>query len=125
MQIFYKNSTDENLSPLSIPNCGVKCSMENLFRIYEPILPTENFETECRLSLLSMTYKDADFKGLENSKSCLCIIQNSNKSIYCFIYLVSDYHRFDNDMSGYGNCNNIWNNNMEILHPESKSKMVL
>lgn len=72
--MFYKNTTNENLSPLNIPSCGVKCSVENFRRIYEAVIPTETFEKECQVSLMSMTY---DFRGLDGSK-------NDNSMKYCF-----------------------------------------
>lgn len=55
VQIFYKNTTTEELKPLNIPRCGPKCSLGQLNRIYETILPTRDFETECRLSRLTMS----------------------------------------------------------------------
>lgn len=50
MQIFYRNTNDENPPPLEIPFCGSKCSVEEFSSIYSDIIPTESFEDECELS---------------------------------------------------------------------------
>lgn len=50
LQIFYKNSTEiKNISPLNIPNCGEKCPLDDLYKLYEDVLPTEGYEEECEL----------------------------------------------------------------------------
>lgn len=50
LQIFYKNSTRiNNISPLDIPNCGTKCSLANLYKLYEEVLPTQSYDKECEL----------------------------------------------------------------------------
>lgn len=68
IQLFYKNTTDENLTPLTIPLCGPKCSLEKFRQIYEAIIPTAKYEKECQLSMLSMTYEEVDFQGFDSSK---------------------------------------------------------
>lgn len=65
IQLFYKNSTDENLVPLNIPSCGQKCSIEQFRKVYETIIPVDSFEKECKLSMLSMTYEEVDFHGVD------------------------------------------------------------
>lgn len=52
VEIYYKRDRGEDevpLKPLFIPNCGEKCPLEKLYEIYNDILPTQDFETECRL----------------------------------------------------------------------------
>lgn len=47
IQIFYRKSDVENLSPLNIPNCGTKCSLNRLYELYSDLIPGD-FETECK-----------------------------------------------------------------------------
>lgn len=47
VQLFYKNSTEATL--LEFPGCGTKCHLDDLYDIYEDILPTQSFEEECAL----------------------------------------------------------------------------
>lgn len=49
VQIFYKNTSDTNISALEIPYCGTKCPLDRLYHLYEDILPTQTFEEECKL----------------------------------------------------------------------------
>lgn len=50
LKIFYKNSSEiKNILPLTIPNCGEKCPLDDLNKIYEEVLPTDSFEDECEL----------------------------------------------------------------------------
>lgn len=52
IEIYYKRYRGEDLEPLeplSIPNCGKKCPLDRLYKIYRDILPTGDFDTECRL----------------------------------------------------------------------------
>lgn len=50
MQIFYRNSTEiPNPSALNIPGCGSKCELTKMYDLYHDILPTHDFEHECRL----------------------------------------------------------------------------
>lgn len=56
MEFFYKKNRGEDsepLEPLLIPNCGKRCPLEKLYEIYEEIIPVDDFETECRVSVLS------------------------------------------------------------------------
>lgn len=68
LQIFYKNSTIETLMPLNIPKCGILCPLSKMFELYRDVLPDGRFETECKLSLLSMTYEEADLNGFQIGK---------------------------------------------------------
>lgn len=65
IQIFYKNTTDETIPPLYIPSCGLKCPLDKFQSIYATIIPLKEFEFECRLSLLSMTYEEANLNPYE------------------------------------------------------------
>lgn len=49
MQILYRNTSDENPSPLEIPMCGTKCSIERFYEIYEEIIPTADIDEECQI----------------------------------------------------------------------------
>lgn len=48
VQIFFKNSASENLSPLNIPSCGTKCSVLKFRKIYASVIPTADHYTECQ-----------------------------------------------------------------------------
>lgn len=65
VKIFYRNTTDENLTPLNIPNCGPNCPLNKLFEIYKDVLPEDDFYTECKIPVLSMTYEEANLNGTE------------------------------------------------------------
>lgn len=83
IKIFYKNTTND-LSPMVIPGCGAKCLLEDFRRIYASVIPTEDFEKECELSLLSMSYEDVDFHGVDGSKRIIAkkVIHHSLKIIF-------------------------------------------
>lgn len=49
IQLFYKNSTDMNVAPLEIPDCGVKCTLPKLYELYADVLPTQEYDVECAL----------------------------------------------------------------------------
>lgn len=49
VQVFYRNSTETNISALEIPNCGAKCPLNKWYEVYKSILPTQTFEEECEL----------------------------------------------------------------------------
>lgn len=59
VQVFYKNTTAPTVEPMVIPQCGTSCALSRMYELYEPVLPGD-FEEECRLSMLAMTYEDAD-----------------------------------------------------------------
>jgi len=48
VQIFYRKSTAEDLTPIDIPNCGRKCPLNQLYELYKEVLPVD-FETECQV----------------------------------------------------------------------------
>lgn len=58
IQIFYKNTTETPM-PLNIPNCGYSCPLDQMYQLYANVLPGD-FNDECRLSMLAMTYEEAD-----------------------------------------------------------------
>lgn len=47
-QLFYRNSEEETLSPMDIPNCGEKCDLDKFYAEYSEIIPG-NYADECRL----------------------------------------------------------------------------
>ncbi|XP_031616331.1 lysosomal acid phosphatase-like [Contarinia nasturtii] len=49
IQIFYRKSDEEILLPLNIPNCGEKCSLDQLYKLYNDIIPDRDHDTECSL----------------------------------------------------------------------------
>ncbi|XP_049531866.1 prostatic acid phosphatase [Anopheles darlingi] len=59
VQVFYKNTTDDKPLLLPIPECGEQCPLDEMFKIYDDILP-KNWDSECELSLLSLSYVEAD-----------------------------------------------------------------
>lgn len=58
VQVFYKNTTAEPRL-MVIPKCGESCPLAKMFELYEKVLPGQ-FEDECRMSMLAMTYEEAD-----------------------------------------------------------------
>lgn len=68
LQIFYRNTTIETPEPLYIPNCGTTCPLSKLFQLYNDILPSGDFEAECKVPLLAMTYEEADLDGFQLGK---------------------------------------------------------
>lgn len=52
VELYYKRERGDDkvpLEPLEIPNCGKKCPLDKLYEVYKDIIPTEDFDTECRL----------------------------------------------------------------------------
>lgn len=49
VQIVYKKTNDENIPPLDIPGCGTLCPLDKFYQIYRAFIPTNDFETECKL----------------------------------------------------------------------------
>ncbi|XP_055300691.1 prostatic acid phosphatase-like [Sitodiplosis mosellana] len=51
IQIFYRKFEFEDVAPINIPNCGTKCPLEDLYRLYADILPTdsESYESLCNI----------------------------------------------------------------------------
>lgn len=51
VEIFYKRNRGDDSEPLEalfIPDCGKKCPLNQFYKIYQDIIPVEDFETECR-----------------------------------------------------------------------------
>ncbi|XP_031629370.1 prostatic acid phosphatase-like [Contarinia nasturtii] len=46
IQLFYRKSNEEHLSPLNLPNCGTMCSLNRLYELYSEIIPVD-YESEC------------------------------------------------------------------------------
>lgn len=51
LQLFYKNTTTENIPPFNIPGCGTKCSLEKFRKLFSHVIPTDDYETECKLPM--------------------------------------------------------------------------
>lgn len=60
VSIFYKNTTAEP-QPMYIPNCGTSCPLKTMRELYNDVIP-DDWETECKMSMLSMTYEDANLQ---------------------------------------------------------------
>lgn len=58
VSVYYKNTTQEP-EPMDIPNCGKRCPLSQMFKVYGEILP-DNWQRECEVSILSLTYVEAD-----------------------------------------------------------------
>lgn len=50
IEISYKKSSTEDAVVLEIPDCGSKCSLKRFSYLYRDILPTESYESMCRLN---------------------------------------------------------------------------
>lgn len=61
IQVYYKNSTEQYIQPLDIPDCGTKCSLNSFYQLYAPILPTQSFDDEC------LKNNDADWTTVWNT----------------------------------------------------------
>lgn len=72
VELYYKRDRGEDevpLEPLVIPNCGKSCPLSKFYEIYEDIIPTEDFDTECRLpSTISLSYDTKSTSGVTASK---------------------------------------------------------
>lgn len=85
ISVFYKNSTDEP-NPLEIPGCGISCPLDKMYELYKDILP-EDWKSECKLSMLSMTYEEA------NLGNAMGILVGAIVVILLLIYIASIYFR--------------------------------
>lgn len=70
VQVFYKNTTDTP-SALEIPRCGFVCPLAKMYEIYADVLPG-NFDEECRLSVLTMTYEEVDMGSAMGKFESFC-----------------------------------------------------
>lgn len=71
IEIFYKrhyDRDDEPSEPLFIPNCGKKCPLSQFYEIYQDIIPTEDFDTECRLTETLPDSRDSVLSDSNRSK---------------------------------------------------------
>lgn len=85
VSVFYKNSPDEP-KPLEIPGCGTSCPLDRMYQLYKDIIP-EDWATECKLSMLSMTYEEA------NLGNAMGILVAAIVVILLLIYVASIYFR--------------------------------
>lgn len=52
VELYYKQERGDDkvpLQPLFIPNCGQRCPLNQFYEIYRDIIPTDDFDTECRM----------------------------------------------------------------------------
>uniref|UniRef100_A0A182QA78 acid phosphatase n=1 Tax=Anopheles farauti TaxID=69004 RepID=A0A182QA78_9DIPT len=64
VELFYKNTSAEPYQ-LVIPGCSERCPLDRMFEIYDNIMP-HDWEAECQLSLLSMSYVEADLNSVSS-----------------------------------------------------------
>uniref|UniRef100_A0A182NA80 acid phosphatase n=1 Tax=Anopheles dirus TaxID=7168 RepID=A0A182NA80_9DIPT len=83
VEIFYKNTTGEPFQ-LAVPDCGVRCTLDRMLEIYDSIMP-HDWEAECQLSLLSMSYVEADL----NSASLIGIVLLTAISLLVLLAVVA------------------------------------
>lgn len=81
IEIFYKQNDDETpLEPLTIPSCGKRCSLSKFFEIYQDVIPTEDFDTECRLPIDLKTTRESSDKAPYHFKKLVIF----NKVFYLY-----------------------------------------
>lgn len=70
IQLFYRKPNEENPTPLSLPGCGEKYTLEHIRSVYKDIIPND-FDTECKAS-----YYDYDSLSVINwiNKQMLYIV---------------------------------------------------
>lgn len=51
IQLFYRRAQTETFPPLKIPNCDIMCPLEQFYKLYYDVLPTdsEDYDTLCKL----------------------------------------------------------------------------
>ncbi|XP_035900613.1 prostatic acid phosphatase [Anopheles stephensi] len=91
VEIFYKNTTAEPFQ-FAIPDCGVRCPLDKMFEIYDNIMP-KDWESECQLSLLSMSYVEAD---LNSASSLIGIVLLTAISMLVLLAVVAIVKRRNN-----------------------------
>lgn len=94
IQVFYKNTTNENPPALQLLNCGQLCPLSEMYNIYKNVLPTDDFASECKLSMLAMTYEEADFGGSTTGRKIVFVWK------ICLLWLlIGQYapHYFENN----------------------------
>ncbi|XP_031637767.1 lysosomal acid phosphatase-like [Contarinia nasturtii] len=51
VQLYYKRDREVERQPLqalNIPNCGKKCPLDQFYRIFQNIIPSDNYDEECK-----------------------------------------------------------------------------
>lgn len=82
VEIYYKSYRGDDpvpLEPVFIPNCGQKCPLEKLYWVYKDILPTTDFDAQCRVPEVMKIDKKETEKIYAKANS-------SNKSKWNFFY---------------------------------------
>ncbi|KAI6654382.1 Lysosomal acid phosphatase [Oopsacas minuta] len=70
MQFLYKNNSDSAPYPLYVPNCGYKCSVENLRQLTADVtVSQEEWENECEIE----TYSTENIKLIYTITILLCV----------------------------------------------------
>lgn len=90
VSVFYKNTTAEPQA-MNIPKCGTACPLDKMFKLYANVLPTD-WEAECKMSMLSMTYEDANLQPALIVILCVAI---TTLLILVLLSLITMYRRRD------------------------------
>ncbi|XP_059611252.1 prostatic acid phosphatase isoform X2 [Phlebotomus argentipes] len=77
VSVFYKNTTAEP-EAMDIPRCGKSCPLEKMFLLYADLLP-DDWESECKLPLMTMSYEEVDLSSPSSSSS-----DESSQSVWDF-----------------------------------------
>lgn len=96
MQLTYRYDNKPKL--LKFPGCGTNCSMEDLRRMYNEIIPTAEFEEECRLPFHIRLIEGYNVFGPDDGKQCpffIRIFKYSLRNGICFLLLFSRYYHCD------------------------------
>lgn len=88
VSVYYKNTTAEPQA-LSIPGCGKRCPLEQMFKVYDDILP-KDWEKECELSFLSLTYVEADMRS---TASVIGVMFLATVTILILVLVLAVYRR--------------------------------
>ncbi|XP_055614005.1 prostatic acid phosphatase [Uranotaenia lowii] len=96
VSVFYKNTTAEPQA-LVIPNCGQRCPLEQMFKVYADILP-DDWKRECQISFLSLAYMEADIRS---PTSIISVVFLSMMAVLVVLLVVVAYRKrhggFHND----------------------------
>ncbi|CAD6992511.1 unnamed protein product [Ceratitis capitata] len=91
ISIFYKNNSPE-AKLLNIPDCGVACPLEQMYKLYMDILPV-NWEQECKLTTMMMTYDEANIGTAMDFILFVAILASAISFMLLLSYVFMMYYR--------------------------------
>lgn len=47
--MFYKSNPRAKVKAMNIPKCGIRCALNDLYELYDDIIPKSDYDTECKL----------------------------------------------------------------------------